>query len=138
MKIDLPRARVAPVPETPFFLLFSFFSFLAHCSHDLFFLSVCPWVCEHRTTFPLLRATLHSITNIQCVCLYVCMRICAYRFFFPFLYSALVKQMTTKERANEREQRREKGERERLNYNHSDAIYILKSFIDEERRRSEL
>lgn len=65
MKIDLPRARVAPVPETPFLFLFPFllllFPFpLTHCSHDLFVLSICPWAREHRTTFPLLRATLHS------------------------------------------------------------------------------
>jgi hypothetical protein len=136
MKIDLLRVRVAPVPETPFLL---FFSFLAHCSHDLFFLSICPWAREHRATFSLLRATLHSITSILCVC--VCVLI---DFFFPFLYSSLVKQATTKERTNERTndgaERKEKERREKLNYNHSAAIYIyiLKSFIDDERRRGKL
>jgi hypothetical protein len=57
----------------PFLLFFFLFSILAHCSHDLFFLSICPWVRERIATFPLLRATLHSTTSILCVYVYVCL-----------------------------------------------------------------
>jgi len=64
-------ARHAGARDSPFSYYSLYFSFLAHCSHDLFFLSICPWVREHIATFPLLRATLHSITSILCVYVYV-------------------------------------------------------------------
>ena len=121
MKIDLPRA-LAPrrCPRLSFVLLSSYsfcsilsLSFLTHCSHDLFVLSICSWVREHIATFPLLRATLHSITNAYCA------RICMLIDFFFLLIpvysssSSLVKQTTTKERTNERTTapRREKRNR---------------------------
>lgn len=109
-------------PRLSFLLFFSsLFSFLAHCSHDLFFLSICPWVREHIATFPLLRATLHYTISILCVC--VCMLI---DFFLPIpvLFGQTNDGERTNERTNERRRRREEREREKLNHNHSAAVYI--------------
>ena len=122
MKIDLPRA-LAPrrCPRLSFVLLSSYsfcsilsLSFLTHCSHDLFVLSICSWVREHIATFPLLRATLHSITNAYCA--RICMLIDF--FFFSFLYTLLLllwsnKRRRKNEQTNERRRRGEKRETEK-------------------------
>jgi hypothetical protein len=125
MKIDLPRARATPVPETLLSLILLFI--LLSCSLLarfvlLIYLSVGSRAHSDFSS-PSGDTPLYHTTSILCIC--VCMLI---DFFFPFLYSSLVKQATTKERTNERTndgaERKEKERREKLNYNHSATIYI--------------
>ena len=147
MKIDLPRARVAPVPETPLSLILLSLLHTLLYSRSLLarfvlliYLSVGSRAHSDFSSPSGDTPLYHKHTVYVCVCVLI-------DFFFPFLYSSLVKQATTKERTNERTndgaERKEKERREKLNYNHSAAIYIyiyiyMKSFIDDERRRGKL
>jgi hypothetical protein len=122
MKIDLPRVRATPVPETLLSLILLFI--LLSCSLLARFVLLIYLFVGSRAhsdfSSPSGDTPLYYKHTV-CVC--VCMLI---DFFLP-IPVLLLGQTSDDERTNKRtneRRRREKREREKLNYNHSAAIYI--------------
>jgi hypothetical protein len=114
MKIDLPRARVAPVPETPLSLILLSLLYTILLSHSLLarfvlliYLSV--GSRAHSDFSSPSGDTPLYYKHTVCMCMY------AYRFFLP-IPVLLLGQTSDDERTNKRtneRRRREKREREK-------------------------